>query len=86
VTTPENQQGQFSYLFDAAKPKGVMTAFNYYAKHARKLVYEEYDNALPNNDLNKILGRRWKELSEDEKAPFLEEAEGDRKRYQEVCI
>ena len=83
MTTPENQYGQFSY---AAKPKEVVTAFNYYAKHARKLVYEEYDNALPNNDLNKILGRRWKELSEDEKAPFLEEAEGDRKRYQEVCI
>ncbi len=36
---------------------------------------------LSNNDLNKLLGLRWKALSDAEKEPFMRLAEQDRSRY-----
>lgn len=66
------------------RPKGPITGFNFFSKMSRKRVYEEMQEGSSNlstNELNKILGQRWRSMSTAEKSPFLAFAENDRQRY-----
>jgi hypothetical protein len=39
---------------------------------------------IGNNELNKVLGGRWKLLSDPEKEPFMKLADNDKNRYNKV--
>lgn len=39
---------------------------------------------MSNNELNQIIGQRWKEMSAEDKLPYLQLAEPDKLRYREV--
>ena len=54
--------------------KRPMNAFMVWAQAARKKLTENYPN-LHNAELSKTLGKLWRMLSEEEKKPFMEEAE-----------
>lgn len=70
---------------DRKKPKGAITAFNYYAMMERRAVSEEcFDERLTNNALNMLLGQRWKTMTKEEKAPYQQFADADRVRYKKV--
>jgi len=59
--------------------KRPMNAFMVWAQAARRKLSEKYPN-LHNAELSKTLGKLWRQLSEDDKKPFMEEA--DRLRVQ----
>lgn len=39
---------------------------------------------MSNNELNQLIGKIWKEMALDKKRPFLQLAESDKMRYQDV--
>ena len=54
--------------------KRPMNAFMVWAQAARRKLADQYPH-LHNAELSKTLGRLWRMLSEDEKKPFMDEAE-----------
>ncbi|CAL4062545.1 unnamed protein product [Meganyctiphanes norvegica] len=67
---------------DPNLPKRGQSAFFFYAKVARQEVLKITPDMIA-KDVAKELGRKWKELSDEEKSHFNTQAEDDRKRYWE---
>lgn len=59
-----------------------MTAFMYYSTEMRPKLKEENPD-LSFGDLAKLVGQKYKELSEDDKAVYEAKANNDKKRYKE---
>jgi hypothetical protein len=57
---------------DKTAPKRPMSAFLDYSKHYRSQVIEGNLNVKDNKDTSKILGKMWREATEEEKRPFIE--------------
>lgn len=62
-------------------PKRATTAFFYYVADIREKVKAENPGA-PVSELSKIHGSMWKELPEDQKAPYIEKNKKDKERYE----
>jgi structure-specific recognition protein 1 len=61
-------------------PKAATTAFFFFSADKR----EEVKAANPDaglGDIAKLLGQRWRELTEDEKLPYLDKQKADQERY-----
>jgi len=62
------------------KPKGYISAFNFYLKAVREDMRKMHPN-LKNNDINAIIGKTWAELSKEEKNKYELQAQEDKVRY-----
>jgi hypothetical protein len=63
-------------------PKRPTSAYLYFCEAMRNKVKEENPD-MSGKDITTELGKRWKSLSEKEKAPYLAKGEQDRARYAE---
>ena len=61
--------------------KRPMNAFMVFSHHERRKVITE-DPRLENTQISKELGRRWKQLSEEERVPYIREADKLRQYHQ----
>lgn len=68
-----------------SKPKGFVTGFNYFSKTQRNEVVKNHEH-LSNNQLNQLLGQRWKALPAKDKVPFEGLAAKDKQRYKEEML
>lgn len=77
---PVQASTESSSLAAMKKPKGYISAFNFFAIRARHYLNKELKN-MSNNDINKYVGALWKRMSADDKAVFNRLAEEDKIRY-----
>lgn len=61
-------------------PKAPATGYNLYLNDQRKLFK---DSPLVFHEITKIIGNKWSSLSLEEKKPYLEKAEEEKRRYKE---
>jgi hypothetical protein len=68
-------------------PKRYLSAYNYFFQEERKRIYaEESDERASFSGLGKIIGQRWKALTEEERKPYDIMAERDMYRYREEMM
>ena len=63
-------------------PKKLSNTFNFYQKEKLEAVAREIPDR-PMGDKARLVGRRWRALSDEEKRPYEDLAEEDRRRYRE---
>ncbi|CAM9287343.1 unnamed protein product [Ascophyllum nodosum] len=71
---------------DPNHPRGYISAFNFFVKDRRPSYVQNGQNAQGrslqhNNEINKILGRAWKNATEEEKRIYEEKSTIDKRRY-----
>ncbi|KAI7869315.1 high mobility group box domain-containing protein [Spinellus fusiger] len=66
---------------DPAAPKRGLSAYMFFSQDQRQVVKEENPEA-GFGQIGKILGDKWKKMSDAEKKPYIEKAEIDKKRYE----
>ncbi|EIE79999.1 hypothetical protein G6F46_001817 [Rhizopus delemar] len=67
---------------DPNAPKRALSAYMFFSQANREKVIKENPEAKF-GEIGKILGAKWKEMTEEEKKPFVEKAEADKKRYED---
>ncbi|CAO3618489.1 unnamed protein product [Cunninghamella blakesleeana] len=66
---------------DPSAPKRGLSAYMFFSQQNRNKVKEENPDATF-GQLGKILGEKWKNMSDDEKKPYVKKAEEDKARYE----
>ncbi|ORY85971.1 high mobility group box domain-containing protein [Leucosporidium creatinivorum] len=66
---------------DPNAPKRPLSAYMFFSQENRATVKEENPEASF-GDLGKLLGAKWKEMDDDEKKPFVKQANDDKARYE----
>lgn len=67
---------------DPNAPKRGLSAYMFFANEQRDKVREE-NPGIKFGEVGKLLGEKWKSLSEKQRAPYAAKAEVDKKRYEE---
>lgn len=67
---------------DPNAPKRGLSAYMFFANEQREKVREEHPG-IKFGDVGKLLGERWKSLSDKQRAPYEAKAATDKKRYEE---
>lgn len=67
---------------DPNAPKRGLSAYMFFANDMRDKVREE-NPGIKFGEVGKILGERWKALSEKQRAPYEAKAANDKKRYED---
>ncbi|KAI8646161.1 high mobility group box domain-containing protein, partial [Parasitella parasitica] len=67
---------------DPNTPKRGLSAYMFFSQDQRATVKEENPEASF-GQIGKILGEKWKKMSDDEKKPYNKKAEADKKRYED---
>jgi len=67
---------------DSRAPKRSASAFLYFSGDRRGAIKESNPD-LSNTDVSKELGRMWREMSETEKKPYVEQEKEEREKYME---
>lgn len=65
---------------DPTMPKRALSSFTFYSNEIRTQVKTDNPKAKF-GDISKIIGNKWKTLSDDEKVPYKAKAEEDKGRY-----
>ncbi len=65
---------------DPNAPKRAVTAFMFYSTKMRPIIKEEKPD-IKFTEMGKLIGEKWRELSDDDKKEFEQMAEKDKKRY-----
>ncbi|KAI5073487.1 hypothetical protein GOP47_0011500 [Adiantum capillus-veneris] len=69
---------------DPNKPKRAPTAFFIYLEDFRKIYKEEHPDVKGVAAVGKACGDKWKEMSDEEKAPYVEKAAQKRAEYEKA--
>jgi len=75
---PEKRRGKK----DPNAPKRGLSAYMFFANEQRENVREE-NPGVSFGQVGKILGERWKALSDKQRAPYEAKAAADKKRYED---
>ncbi|KAL2110537.1 hypothetical protein VUR80DRAFT_1015 [Thermomyces stellatus] len=67
---------------DPNAPKKGLSAYMFFANEQRENVREE-NPGISFGQVGKLLGERWKALSEKQRAPYEAKAAADKKRYED---
>ncbi|GAN07545.1 non-histone chromosomal protein 6 [Mucor ambiguus] len=67
---------------DPNAPKRGLSAYMFFSQDKRAQVKEENPEASFGT-LGKLLGEKWKAMSDEEKKPYVDKAEADKKRYED---
>ncbi|KAI8882466.1 high mobility group box, partial [Backusella circina FSU 941] len=67
---------------DPNAPKRGLSAYMFFSQDQRATVKAENPDASF-GQIGKILGEKWKSMDDNEKKPYTEKAEADKKRYEE---
>jgi len=67
---------------DPNMPKRGLSAYMFFANEQRDKVRDD-NPGIKFGDVGKILGEKWKQLNEKQKAPYEAKAAADKKRYEE---
>ncbi|GES58528.1 non-histone chromosomal protein 6 [Aspergillus terreus] len=67
---------------DPNAPKRGLSAYMFFANENRDKVREE-NPGITFGQVGKMLGEKWKALSEDDRRPYEEKAAADKKRYED---
>lgn len=67
---------------DPNAPKRALSAYMFFANDQREVVRGENPTASF-GQIGKLLGEKWKSLTESEKKPYEDKAAEDKKRYEE---
>lgn len=65
---------------DPSAPKRPMSAFLYFSQDRRKGI-KEANPGMKNTEISRILGEMWKEATDEERAPHIENEAEERKKY-----
>tara|TARA_Y100000996_G_scaffold261830_1_gene206037 strand:+ start:1104 stop:1514 length:411 start_codon:yes stop_codon:yes gene_type:complete len=82
---PQNKIKKFQ---DPKKPKRGKSGYLYFCDEMRAAVTEELAKGLKKNEklplgkVSKVLGKRWQNLDDDERKPFIESSIKDKARYE----
>ncbi|KAI9258214.1 high mobility group box domain-containing protein, partial [Phascolomyces articulosus] len=66
---------------DPNAPKRGLSAYMFFSQENRTKVQQDNPDAAF-GQIGKILGERWKDMSEEEKKPYQDKADADKKRYE----
>jgi len=77
----DDKKELMSKIKDKNAPKGPRTGYMYFIMHKRN-IEKECNPGMSPIEVSKELGRLWKELSKEEKYPFIKEAIEDKIRYE----
>ncbi|ORZ13543.1 high mobility group box domain-containing protein, partial [Absidia repens] len=66
---------------DPNTPKRGLSAYMFFSQSNREQIKAENPDATF-GQLGKLLGAKWKELSDAEKKPYQDKADADKKRYE----
>ena len=66
---------------DKDAPKRAISAFFFYNQERREKLKKEQPN-LDNKEIIKRMSAEWNKLSDDQKKPYVQKAEADKKRYE----
>jgi len=66
---------------DPNAPKRGLSAYMFFANDNREKVRED-NPGIKFGDVGKLLGERWKELSDKERKPYDDKAKADKERYE----
>lgn len=67
---------------DPNAPKRGLSAYMFFANEQREKVREE-NPGIKFGEVGKLLGERWKALSEKQRGPYEAKAAADKKRYED---
>ncbi|KAL1927345.1 hypothetical protein VTP01DRAFT_3974 [Rhizomucor pusillus] len=77
----KSEDGKRRSKKDKSGPKRGLSAYMFFSQEQRPKVKEENPDANF-GAIGKILGERWKNMTDEEKAPYNAKAEEDKKRYE----
>ncbi|KAF2843422.1 hypothetical protein M501DRAFT_994342 [Patellaria atrata CBS 101060] len=70
---------------DPNAPKRGLSAYMFFANEQREKVRED-NPGIKFGEVGKILGEKWKALSEKQRQPYESKAAADKKRYEEEKV
>ncbi|KAI8375027.1 high mobility group box domain-containing protein [Choanephora cucurbitarum] len=66
---------------DPSAPKRSLSAYMFFSQEWRDTIKKENPEASF-GQIGKLLGEKWKSMDDEEKKPYIEMAEADKKRYE----
>lgn len=82
VVLPQVSCSYLHVVIDPNAPKRGLSAYMFFANEQRENVREE-NPGVSFGQVGKILGERWKALSEKQRMPYEAKAAADKKRYED---